>query len=190
MPKVTAARIALTALIVVGLTGCAGQVEEPAAEPRGLVQSVPSATPESAAESTPSVDITAPGEVCDPGNANDAICAAFYPEQAAINATSAPRALEPLASMSDEEKIALAHQACEILAAGGSKETSTLVETIVPEGDSRPDNWNAGLPFAAGRLGFCQDQLDEKPQQFIAHYRQLGEEASKAEFADGSMPQI
>lgn len=194
MPKRTTA-IAVTALLLFVLTGC-GEDTMPAAEPKPFAapmnkqaeETPATEEPTPAAEPTIGYGPTAPGEVCDPGNANDAICAAFYPDQAALNVTSAPRALEPLASLTDEEKIAIAKEACASLDGGGSPDTVTLIATDVT--DERPANWNARLPFAAGSLAYCQGHLDQRPMSLISYYKSLGEEASKAEFADGSMPSL
>ena len=160
MPQITGRTLAVTALLVVGLTGCAGTTDPAPVEPRGLVQSVPSETPESAAESTPSADITAPGEVCDPSNMNDPICAAFYPEQVVLNVTA--RTAE-VAGIPDADRIAAAQQAC-------------------------TDPSAAAVYVTAGQLAYCHDQLDPRLSLTIAYYQALGEEGAKADFADKTMP--
>lgn len=193
MPKRTTDLAAAAAVLLLTLTGCAGTPDAAPESPNEAKSFSAPVTTETEAPADPEEPAigygpTGAGEVCDPGNGNDAICAAFYPDQAALNATSAPRALEPLASMSDAEKIGLAKQACEVLNSGGSAEGVVLVETVVV--DSRPADWNAGLPFAAGTLAYCTEHLDAKPRALLDHYVSLGEEASKAEFADGSMPSL
>jgi hypothetical protein len=125
------------------------------------------------------------GDVCDPQNANDFICAAFYPEQALLNVTSAPRADEPLASMTVEQKIDLAQQACDAMAAGGTKEDTILVDTITDKGEFF-EEWNNGLVFAAGQLAYCNEFI-EAPDGIwrINEYRDMGETAAKESFKDG-----
>lgn len=136
--------------------------------------------------------ITEPGEVCDPHNVNDPICAAFYPEQVILNMTSPERAREPLASMDAVEKIRLAHQACENMIAGVRPH---LVDTILNPDDppEMADRNNDGIYIAAS-LAYCNEfaggtkDYPDKIARTIAFYHQLGESASKVHFADKIMP--
>lgn len=112
-------------------------------------------------------DITQPGEVCDPSNMNDPICAAFYPDQAVLNITA--RASE-LDTLSDAEKIERAHAAC----SGGEPADSPL--------------------YKAGTIAYCNELapgIDGQPDRYarlIAFYKGLGEDGAKAHYADRVMP--
>ena len=169
------ATIAAAALLLLALTGCAGSADEAPSAPRGFAQSIPSETPESAAESTPS-DITAPGEVCDPSNANDAICAAFFPAQAVINMTNRTPAL---AVIPEPERIELAHQACDDF-------TTVLVEDA--QGDI---NLHKAAAFS-----YCNENMEpgsfpgqpDRNQRIIAFYQSIGKAAAVEHFADKVMP--
>lgn len=202
MKRSTLAAIAAAAVLVVG-GGTAYALttnQEPA--PVETVTTTPPETP--AAQETPTsaestapseqpaealpTNITQPGEVCDPHNANDSLCAAFYPDQVVLNMTSAPRSREPLASMPAAEKIALAHQACDNLAAGSQPH---LVDTILNPDDhpSTADRNNVGI-YAAATLAYCNEFDTGKSAAYIAYYKKLGEEGAKADFADKTMPQL
>lgn len=171
MPKRTAATITAAALILLTLTGCAGSPEEATSEPQSAPQSAPAETaePEEAQKmsTASSADITAPGEVCDPGNMNDPICAAFYPDQAVLNITARSADLD---GMSDAEKIERAQLACE----GGEPTDSPL--------------------YKAGAIAYCNEfapGIDGQPDRYarlIAFYKGLGEDAAKEHFADKVMP--
>lgn len=136
--------------------------------------------------------ITEPGEVCDPHNVNDPICAAFYPAQVILNMTSPERAREPLASMNADEKIRLAHEACENLVAGVRPD---LVDTILAPDDppEMADRNNDGIYIAAS-LAYCNEfaggtkDYPDKIARTIAFYKKLGESAAKVHFADKIMP--
>lgn len=146
-----------------------------------------SATPEPT-ETAGTEDPTAAGEVCDPSNLNDAICAAFYPDIAVINMTAGPRSGEPLASMSTEQRIALAHQACDQLEAGADPHSINLVETSADDIAKARDN-NYTL-YSAGSLAYCEshiatDDFGAKLHYALDAYRAMGEEAAKKSFAGG-----
>lgn len=159
------ASIAVAVLVALLLTGCAGTADETPSEPQGATEAVETTAPETPAPDTQkmsaanSADITAPGEVCDPSNMNDPICAAFYPDQVVLNVTA--RSAE-LAGMSDAEKIEAAQQAC---TDGGAPSLVT-----------------------AGQLAYCPEQLDARLSKTVAFYQSLGEEGAKADFADKTMP--
>lgn len=165
MPKVTFRAAVLAAVLALTLTGCAAGVEEPSTAPQSTDTSTPAAeTPEPKAEKMTApaeipAHITEPGEVCDPSNMNDAICAAFYPDQVVLNVTG--RSAD-LAGLSDAEKIESAQRAC-------------------------IDGGNASL-VTAGQLAYCNEQLDQRLSLTIAYYQSLGEDGAKADFADKTMP--
>ncbi|TQL87185.1 hypothetical protein FB560_2852 [Microbacterium saperdae] len=108
--------------------------------------------------------------------------------------TSDARAREPLRSMSDAEKIDLAHAACDNLNAGRGQ--VPMLETVPDAGDDAifADKNNVTL-YAAGTFAYCNqhikgtEALPEYGARLITYYRSIGEEAAKAEFADGSMPE-
>lgn len=165
------ASIALTALIALTLTGCAGAANDAPREPETVATvatdetRAPADTQKMSAAN--SADITAAGEVCDPQNMNDPICAAFYPDQVVLNITARSSDLDGL---SDADKIERAHQACE----GGEPADSAL--------------------YKAGAIAYCNELapgIDGQPDRYarlIAFYQGLGEDAAKAHFADKVMP--
>lgn len=188
MNKLATVTVVALALLLTGCSATQASNESVAGAAKfaASADDVTEATGEPIATETaePTVDVTAPGEVCDPQNLNDLICAAFYPEQVVLNLTAAPRAQEPLASMTDEQKIQLAHAACDTLAAGGTKDTVTLVTTDNP--DALLSTWNNNLVFTAGTLGYCNDYIEgENFQWGVNEYRSMGEQAAKESFADG-----
>lgn len=119
---------------------------------------------------------TAKGDVCDPSNLNDLICAAFYPDQAVLNMTS--RAVGPLATMSDSDKITLAHKACTTLENGGTESTTVLVA---------PEAANANL-YVTATLAYCNDKIvnatGTDTQWVVKTYKAMGEQAAKTSFAN------
>lgn len=127
---------------------------------------------------------TNPGEVCDPHNLNDVICAAFYPDLVVVNMTMAPRAGEPLASMGESERIALAHEACAQLDSGATLESVAVVE----EADAAESSNNFAVA-SAGALAFCNSHLDERLSWTLSAYQSMGEAAAKESFKDGSVIQ-
>lgn len=106
MPKVTAARIALTALVLVSLTGCAGSAEEAPTEPRGFAQTAPSQTPEPLDAETPE-PVASPTPTTTWTMDEIRIIAGWrnLPESARGDVT-------------EEQVIAAAHSACDQLEAG------------------------------------------------------------------------
>ena len=178
--------LTVSAIAVLMLAGCSSAaVEETASANR---EASTAETGRLAVDEQPEVEVkTAPtnvGDVCDPQNANDFICAAFYPEQALLNVTSAPRADEPLASMSVEQKIELAQQACDAMSAGGTKDDTILVETITDKGEFF-EEWNNGLVFTAGQLAYCNEFIDAPNGIWVlGEYRSMGEAAAKESYKD------
>ncbi|MDQ0576451.1 DUF732 domain-containing protein [Agromyces albus] len=178
-------------VVVFALTGCAaaGESVESAARSAAVAEDE---TPTATEEVVDLASKTNPGEVCDPHNLNDVICAAFYPDLAVINMTSAPRGMEPLASLPEADRIALAHQACDALTAGATKDTLVLVDTI-RESENDPRDNNRVL-FSAGTLAYCNEHLEDTDAGYrlgwiINAYRQMGEAAAKESFADGTVIQ-
>lgn len=172
-------RLALmSAVLLLALTGCASTAptstakDEPAS--RAASEAEETATPE------PSVAPTAPGEVCDPGNANDVICAAFYPDQAVLNIATRN---EVLGTMDESAVLDLARQACEVMTSGGSYETQELAPGI--------DNRSI---FSAAALAYCPafaegpEDYPDLTQRRLTYYQGIGEAAARSEFADGTMP--
>lgn len=161
----------LTAAILLLLTGCAGAPDEVPSVPESVatttVEETPTPEPAEKMSAANSADITAPGEVCDPGNANDAICAAFYPDQVVLN--MAARAGGEFAALSDAEKIDRARQACE---------TDDADPLIVKAGAVAYCNENAGGP----------DTMPDMVARLVSFYQAMGEDAAKAHFNGHTMP--
>lgn len=45
--------------------------------------------------------------------------------------------------------------------------------------------------YSAGALAYCPDYIEnDRSRAILMYYVSIGEEASKAEFADGSMPSL
>lgn len=154
-------------------------VTAPASDSTETPSPTPSATPDLS-------DKTAPGEVCDPHNLNDTICAAFYPDMVVLNMTSAPRAGEPLTSLPDAQRIALAHQACDQLAAGANLHSVSVIETTADAAAPGLDN-NFSLA-SAGSLAYCHDFIDSSDVKWtLEQYISMGEDAAKASFAGGQV---
>ena len=158
----------------------------PTVAPRsGSGATAPTATPTVAPAS-----ITAPGEVCDPHNLNDIICLAFHPDVAVVNMTSGPRAQEPLRSMTDQEKIALAHKACSVYASGGSASTMQIVATNLDAGSHAPADINNMNIFNIGALAYCNQFVTTADAAngagflwTLNAYRGMGEKAAIESFA-------
>lgn len=164
----------VTAAILLLLTGCSGAPEAAPGETQGAGTSAKSAPEETtepvetpAAEDATPAYITEPGEVCDPGNMNDLICAAFYPDQVVLNVTSRN---PELASIPEADRIALAHESC--------------------------DNPSDNPIHTAAALAYCNEQIGDsgfegmpdRNARIIAFYQALGEDAARAHFADKTMP--
>ena len=137
--------------------------------------------------STDALDLTLktqPGEVCDPHNLNDTICAAFYPDLAVLNMTVSPRAGEPLSSLPDEQRIAVAHQACDQLANGVGLHDVNVIETSAADVALGRDN-NYSLA-SAGALAYCSNYIGSEDIKWtLDQYKSMGEEAAKESFAGG-----
>lgn len=201
MRKTTLTIAAIAAAVVIGGGGAAyaltsANTSTPVATPTSSATSTPTNTatasnsPSPTATSTntsdpvPTAGPTATGDVCDPHNANDVICAAFYPDQVVINMTSAPRVGEPLASLAATERIALAHKACDQLAAGKTLKTVSLISTDPASAKRGADN-NYTLA-SAGALAYCNAFIEgDTFKQALEKYRSMGEDAAKASFAHG-----
>lgn len=185
MPKRTTALVAAAAVLLLTLTGCAGTPDaatEPANEAKSL--SAPLAT-ESEAPAEPEEPAigygpTGAGEVCDPQNANDSLCAAFYPDQAVLRIAARGGAI---ASLEPQQTISLAAQACDEMRAGSTWEASTLAV-----GD---DN---RVLYAAAAVGYCPEyapgggDYPDRTSRLITFYQSLGEAGAKEHFADKIMP--
>lgn len=145
----------------------------------------PQTTSEAPATEAPDLSAkTEQGEVCDPHNLNDTICAAFYPDLAVLNMTLSPRAGEPLASLPDDQRIALAHQACEQLAAGAGLHGVNVIDTAPADTALGRDN-NYSLA-SAGALAYCNGSVDSDDIKWtLEQYKSMGEEAAKESFAGG-----
>lgn len=188
-----AAIAAAAVLLVGGGTAYALSTNGQAAEGPALIEATATSTPapiasesaaptngETSASELPS-HITSPGEVCDPENLNDSLCAAFYPNQALINVTD--RGSAALAGLPLEEKRKLAEQACTALASGASAQTVAVVT-----GDD-----NRTL-FSAAAVAYCPEHAEssakwpDRTGRLIAYYQGLGEAGAKADFAGGQMP--
>lgn len=194
MKKSGIAAIAVAAVLVVGGgTAYALTTNPQAAEGPALIEATATNTPapeaaegaapangETSATELPSY-ITSPGEVCDPENLNDSLCAAFYPDQALINVTD--RGSAALAGLPLDEKRDLAEQACTALA-GGAPAAATAAVT----GDD-----NRTL-FSAAAVAYCPEHAEssakwpDRTRRLIAYYQGLGEAGAKADFAGGQMP--
>lgn len=169
----------------------------PTSSPTSTATSAPVAaatTPSATPTSSPSTAaLTAPGAICDPHNLNDIICLAFHPDVAVINMTSGPRAQEPLRSMTDQEKIALAHKACSVYEGGGSAATVTLVPTTLDaDAQALPADINNANMFNIGALAYCNQYLgaDGATSLWTLNaYRDMGEKAAIKSFAGGHVVQ-
>jgi hypothetical protein len=167
-------RIALvSAMALLALTGCASAASTAPTSTRDeeSAQTVTASGTEETPAPETAADATAPGEVCDPGNANDVICAAFYPDQAVLNIAARNDSLSALG----HDVVDVAKSACDAMRAGGAA-----------AGD-------AAL-ISAAALAYCPE-FSEGPSDYpdltqrrLAYYQGIGEDAARAEFADGSMP--
>ncbi len=101
--------------------------------------------------------LTAPGAVCDPNSMNTIECSVDYPEIGYLNAVNRT-AVEPLISLSDIEKLELAHEACTVLDNGGDASTIIIATTAA----DYTDTWNNGIVFTAAPLGFCHEHADQE----------------------------
>lgn len=189
MPQRTTGLAATAVVLLLALTGCGETSPAPESMPV-TAKSATDETPAAAEPEEPAIGYgpTGAGEVCDPQNLNDSICAAFYPDQLVINVMSSPRAREPLASMSDEEKLAIARQACVDMEAGARPH---VIETHALEGDPEASlDRNNLLVYTAGSLAYCNDYAEGKSAAYISYYKTLGEDGAKADFADKTMPSL
>lgn len=182
MPKRTTA-IAAVVVLLFALTGCGEETATPADEPKPLA--APLTTEETPApEATEGPEIgygpTGAGEVCDPQNANDSLCAAFYPDQAVLRIAARGGAI---ASLDPQQTLDLAVQACDEMRAGGTWEASSL-----STGD------DSRILFAAAAVGYCPEfapgggQYPDRTARLITFYQSLGEAGAKDHFADKVMP--
>lgn len=140
------------------MAGCSAPAENGGEAPNSAARTVETPTVEQTTEPTEApVDITAPGEVCDINSMYTIECSVKYPDIGFLNAVDRV-GVDPLASMSDDEKIALGHSACDILAEGGSGETVELVPTA--EGDIPTVNNSA--VFASAPFSYCHAFANEQ----------------------------
>ncbi|MFJ2502542.1 hypothetical protein [Microbacterium sp. NPDC087592] len=168
------ARIALvSAIALLALTGCASAVSTAPTSTRAeeSTQTVAANGTEETSSPESSADVTAPGQVCDPGNANDVICAAFYPDQAVLNIAARNDGLSALG----DDVVDVAKSVCDAMRAGSAA---------------------AGDPalISAASLAYCPEfsqgpsDYPDLTQRRLAYYQSIGEEAARAEFANGTMP--
>ncbi|MET0716418.1 MAG: DUF732 domain-containing protein [Mycetocola sp.] len=154
--------VATTAAIAFALllTGCgaAQQTNELEGVAKFAASADETETTSKATPTEPAVDITAPGEVCDPEADDDFPCLAADPDLAVVKMTGQGRAGEPLISLPDADRIALAHAACDALANGGTSETVSLIETTDP---ARPATANNFAIFSAGAAAYCPEFAEE-----------------------------
>lgn len=140
MPKVTAATLAVTALIVLGLTGCAG-TRESAGDERAAPQVSESAPPLVA--ETP--DASGEGDVD----------AAFLEKFHEIRATMPGESVIPNAA--DEQLLTAGKEACERLRAGEPSDTIVLIDGETKNGaDYYSDS---GAIITAARQTLCTDMI-------------------------------
>ncbi|WP_404474857.1 hypothetical protein [Microbacterium aerolatum] len=148
MPKVTAARIALTALIALTLTGCSGAAEEPASEPRSFAQSTPTDTEDAAVAETPT-----PAASTGASSADDA---GYLAE---VDRRTRPGTI--LDQFSDTELIAMGHEGCEQIGAGVPLEDLRLVEG---EQATEYGTWqDTSAVFNSALLNYCTELIEEVP---------------------------
>lgn len=135
MPKITAARIALTALIALTLTGCGGTTEPGADEPQEAVTETPAAP----ATVEPSEPASAGEEATE--------AEAWFLDYAGIKAIDLP----------DDDKIAAGYYACEQAAAGafdaeslvGASEDENLMFMDYAVGALCPEHQDALVAYKA-----------------------------------------
>ncbi len=159
--------------VAVAATGALtpGEPEVQAGEPAATaVPAEPTPTPD---PTEPAVDVealTAPGGVCYAQSGDDFPCLVVAPDLAVINMTGPGRAVEPLISMPEADRIALAHQACNVLASGGSHESVTLVESA----DAQHPTANNFVVFSAGASAYCPEYADQWVQDELAEAAAAG----------------
>lgn len=170
---------AIAAAVVLGGAGTAVAMtanQAPAPEPTSSAVTsavtetpaavAPSAEPTTEATSEPAVDLTAHGEICNPEYGNDFPCALAAPDLAVINMTAAPRASSPLSDMTPDERVALAHKACDAMEAGGTVDSVILVETPA----SVTANNNFAL-FSAARISYCPDYAEQWEKDALEKFK-------------------
>ena len=126
----------IRAYVVVGvigafvLSGCAAEEPESGMQRSAGSETVAEETPDETAqreiEAVIAAAPTAPGETCDINSLYTVDCHKQYPEVAYLNALKR-NAVEPLASMSDADKIALGQQACAQIGAGAEPKSVKLI---------------------------------------------------------------
>lgn len=141
------------------LTGCGAS--QPSTELTGVAKFAASAeeVSEPTSEPTEAADITAAGEVCDIDSVYTIECSVKFPEVGFLNAVNRV-ATEPLLSMNDEEKIALAESACSQLASGVAAADVDVVDS--PATDEKPAGWNNAIVASAAPLGYCHEYADQE----------------------------
>lgn len=167
MPKRMAA---VAAVLLLALSGCASTAPTSSAND---VSTNSGANAEMNETVTPESTVvpTAPGDVCDPGNANDVICAAFYPDQAVLNIAARNDSLSALGN----DVLEAAKAACGEMRSDGTADADPAL-------------------ISAAALAYCPEfsqgpeDYPDLTQRRLAYYQGIGEEAARAEFADGTMP--
>lgn len=192
--------IAAALLVVLALSGCSGATEAADAARVAAGSTAEELAAPDNATSVPTeaevASLTRAGSACDPHNLNDMICLAFHPDIAVMNMTSGTRAQEPLRSMTNEQKVALAHAACNAFDAGDTAATVSLVATEL-DADAQaaqiPADINNTNVFLFGALAYCNDHFNEDDGVdslwTISAYRDMGENAALQSFADGRVIQ-
>lgn len=156
---VLATTCVVLAILLAGCSSAAVSGSTPDARAREFVSEGTATAAPIAPDTSSTVDLTAAGAVCDPHSLDDISCLAAHPDLAVVNMLSGTRSAEPLRSMTDAQKRALARQACDVMNAGGSYETTVLVETVAP-GPETPADLNNRAVFVVGADAYCLDHAD------------------------------
>lgn len=179
MPQRTTGLAATAVVLLLALTGCGEASPAPESMPV-TAKSAADETPESAEPEEPAIGYgpTGAGEVCDPQNLNDSICAAFYPDHAVLRIAARGGAI---ASLEPQQTLDLAMQACDEMRAGSTWESSALAT-----GD---DN---RVLYTAAAVGYCPEyapgRAPDHTARLIAFYQSLGKAGAEEHFADRVMP--
>jgi hypothetical protein len=138
MPKVTATTIAVTALLLVGLTGCTGTT--PSAENESTAPAASESTPPQVAES-PTAEPEAPDA--------EATFLALVGESLPVDTI--------IPDVTDAQLLAAGLEACDRLRGGETPETMSLIE-----GEQKNDAdiyADSSAIISSARLTLCTDQL-------------------------------
>jgi hypothetical protein len=155
------ARVAAMAVLTLALAGCGGEAKTASTQRLAEISSDAPAGETQAPTATEPVDpaegITAPGEVCDPASMYTIECSVKHPDVGFLNGVTRV-GQEPLASLAEEEKIALGHAACEQLQAGVAAADINLGGDSAPT--DKPAGWNNGVIVNAAPLSYCHAFAD------------------------------